>query len=245
MIRGILYWVLGILLTAFLAIFFFLTVPFIKRESKVPYYFVRLWAKLLINILCMVKVEIKGCENLSFYNNYIIISNHRSYTDVLVALAAVPIQFIWLAKQSLFKIPVIGQAMRVCGYVPVEREKYISAVESLEKVKAILQQGKSVWIFPEGTRTPKEVLGRFKRGAFILAKQTDVPLLPVTLVGTDKIFYRPLVVKGRKVLVIIGKPFYYRDFLSEGERDTDAIELLMEKARKIIQTTYNNHVIKS
>jgi len=245
MVRGLLYWVFGILITAFLAVFFFIMVPFVGKESKILPWFVRLWAKILIKGLCMVKIEVEGSENLSHNNNYIIISNHRSYTDILVALAAVPFQFFWLAKKSLFKIPVIGQAMKACGYVPVEREKYISAVESLEKVKTLLQNGKSIWVFPEGTRTPKEVLGKFKRGAFILARQTGVPLLPIALIGTDKIFYRPLVVKGKKVRIVIGKPLYYQNFIDQRKGDAGAMVRLMEEVRRIIQTTYNHHVIKA
>ena len=193
MIRGLLYWIAGLLLTLILAIFVFVCYPFLKKGSGLPHRVSRIWARIAFGFLCGVTLAVDGLEEIDSDRNYIIVSNHRSYTDIFTAAWSIPLDFRWLAKSSLFRIPVLGLAMKACGYIPVERKKSVSALKSLAETKKALLTGKSVWIFPEGTRTPETRLGNFKRGAFILAKETGIPLLPVVLVGTDRVFLKPIV----------------------------------------------------
>ena len=98
-----------------------------------------------------------------------------------------------------------------------------------------------MWIFPEGTRTPEVELRRFKRGAFMLAKESEVPLLPVVLVNTDKIFLRPFIIKPTSVKVIVLDPVYYRDFRKNSIDERSAMEKLMNHMRQIIQSIYNSY----
>jgi len=242
MIRGLLYWIAGLLLTLVLSIVVFLLFPFLKKGSGLPHRISRVWARIAFGFLCGVKLAVTGLERIEPGCNYIIVSNHRSYTDIFTASWSIPLDFRWLAKSSLFRIPLLGLAMRLCGYIPVERERSVSALKSLDKTKDTLLKGKSVWIFPEGTRTPEKELGKFKRGAFILAKDTGIPLLPVVLANTDRVFLRPLVIRPRLVRVLVLPPVYYSDFSKSGtggERET--IQKLSAHIRGIIQTGYDSH----
>jgi len=242
MIRGVLYWIAGLLLTFVMAIAVFLVFPFLKQGSGLPHRISKVWAKTAFGFLCGVKLDVTGLDRIEPGRNYIIVSNHRSYTDIFTASWSIPLDFRWLAKSSLFRIPVLGLAMRFCGYIPVDRERSVSAIKSLDRTKKTLLAGKSVWIFPEGTRTPETALGRFKRGAFVLAKDTGVPLLPVVLVNTDRVFTGPLMIRPQRVKVLVFPPVYYSDFAEKekaGERET--IKKLSDHIRGIIQAGYDFH----
>jgi 1-acyl-sn-glycerol-3-phosphate acyltransferase len=194
--------------------------------------------------MCGVRIEAEGLERIDRSRAYVIISNHRSYTDILVGNASIPVQFRWLSKKSLFKIPVIGLAMRGAGYIPIERERAVSASRSLGMSAETLKSGASVWIFPEGTRTPEKTLGRFKRGAFELARKAECPLLPVVFIGTDDIFERPLKITPRVVRVAVLDPLSFGD-VDEGLEERVRERLLMEKARDLMQRSYDARVSRS
>jgi 1-acyl-sn-glycerol-3-phosphate acyltransferase len=244
MIRGFLYWFVGGLFTTLWFICVLPVIALIKNRALFIHKNIQLWSKLLLKFLCMVTVEVEGEENIDRARNYIIISNHRSFTDILVGSAAIPLQFRWLAKRSLFKIPLIGTAMRMAGYIPIDREHSVSASRSLQRVKEVLGNGISVWIFPEGTRTRMEKLGKFKRGAFLIAIESGKPILPVTLINTDNIFYKPFIVRGRRVKVVIGRPLEPGSFKREGKTIHEVTDQLVALVKKIIQTEYDANVIK-
>jgi 1-acyl-sn-glycerol-3-phosphate acyltransferase len=242
MIRGILYWSLGPLFTLFLAIPFYLLLPLYRTRGDLPHRYIGVWARLLIRIFYGTDIELSGTEHITPGRNFIIVSNHRSYTDILFAHASLRLQFRWLAKSSLFRIPVFGTAMKIAGYIPVERKKYISASRSLDRVKETVRAGISVWIFPEGTRTPKNELGVFKRGAFLIARDTAVPLLPVVLVNTDRIFIRPFVIEPKTVKVMVLEPVLYSDFTRPDAGERQTLDACMRHVRDKIQSQYNAHV---
>ena len=135
-------------------------------------------------------------------------------------------------------------AMKIAGYVPVERGKYMSGSRSLDNVKKVLEDGKSVWIFPEGTRTPKDKLGNFKKGAFLLAKETGKPILPVILTHTDEIFYRTHIIKRKTVKVIICKPVYYKDFKDSSLGERDEMLKMIQAVSGLIQDKFNKYGFK-
>jgi 1-acyl-sn-glycerol-3-phosphate acyltransferase len=243
MIRGIAYWTLGILLTVLMFIFTLATIPFHRRRvNDYVHNMVRRWTTILLRCLLGVRVTRIGEERIDPERAYIIVSNHRSYTDILIGCSVMPLQFRWLAKESLFRIPLIGLGMRWAGYVPIVRERSRAASRSLGEIRRVLESGRSVWIFPEGTRTRRAELGRFKRGAFLVALETGVPILPVTLVHSDRIFVRPLVVGGRDVLVEYHEPVTPPRAGGTGGRVArEDEEKLKERIREIIQTSYTNH----
>ncbi len=240
MIRGLAYWFFGGIATLF---FFFLalfTSPFARHSKDYVHRLAGIWASVLLRILCGVRVRVTGIEHIETEKSYIIVSNHRSFTDILIGHIVMPLQFRWLAKKSLFRIPIIGWGMKRAGYISIEREKSVSALKSLERVRERLLSGKSVWIFPEGTRTPKEILGRFKRGAFVLARDTGLPVLPVVITGSDRLFPRPWKIHRGEVAVDILRSVCY-DEVAAGESG-EALTRFINAVKKTIQSDYDARV---
>jgi len=114
---------------------------------------------------------------------YVVVSNHESFADILL-ISHLPWEMKWLSKAELFKVPVLGWLMRLAGDIPVRRGEGRSAVEALQRCRAVLKQRVSVMIFPEGTRSPTADMLPFKDGAFRLAIDTGVPILPLAVSGT-------------------------------------------------------------
>ncbi len=137
-----------------------------------------------------VKLEVRGLEYLSRGRSYIFAANHRSQFDIPVLAVALPYQIRWLAKESLFRIPLFGWALRAIGYIPVNRKNPRQGLKSLEAAAQKVREGFSVVIFPEGTRSPDQRLLPFKTGGFVLAIKSGHPLVPVALCGTEKIMPR-------------------------------------------------------
>jgi 1-acyl-sn-glycerol-3-phosphate acyltransferase len=112
---------------------------------------------------------------------YIYTFNHQSQLDILVALAILPPGFLFVAKESLFKVPFIGFSMRRSGYISIKRENAKQAAKTLQVIKDRINEGVSVLIFPEGTRTEDGSIGKVKRGSILIAFQTRIPLMPVII----------------------------------------------------------------
>jgi 1-acyl-sn-glycerol-3-phosphate acyltransferase len=245
MIRGVYYWFIGGLVTLLWCIMLLIIFPFFPRRQDIFHNNARYWATFLLRVLCGVRFDVQGLENLQKGKSYIIVSNHRSYTDILVGNATVLIQFRWLAKKSLFKVPAIGWVMRFAGYIPVVRERAVSASRSLDRTADVLRSGVSVWIFPEGTRTPGLKLGAFKRGAFRLARETGTPILPVVFINTDRIFTKPYRVKPQQVEVRVLEAIDPAGFRQSGMNERAVEEQLMEAVRDVIQRSYDARASRS
>ncbi len=114
---------------------------------------------------------------------YVVVSNHESFADILL-ISHLPWEMKWLSKAELFRIPVLGWLMYLAGDIPVRRGESRSAVEALQRCRQILKQRVSVMIFPEGTRSMDGEMLPFKDGAFRLAIDAGVPVLPLAVVGT-------------------------------------------------------------
>ncbi len=112
------------------------------------------------------------------------LANHQSLFDIPALLRAVPGRFRFVAKQSLFRIPVFGWALRAAGFVSVDRDDRAAARQSLAAAEVGLRAGGSILLFPEGTRSTGETLLPFKRGGFLLALRTGLPVVPVGIRGT-------------------------------------------------------------
>jgi 1-acyl-sn-glycerol-3-phosphate acyltransferase len=114
---------------------------------------------------------------------YVVVSNHESFADILL-ISHLPWEMKWLSKAELFKVPVLGWLMRLAGDVPVRRGEGRSAVEALQRCRSVLKNKVSVMVFPEGTRSPTADMLPFKDGAFRLAIDSGVPILPLAVSGT-------------------------------------------------------------
>jgi 1-acyl-sn-glycerol-3-phosphate acyltransferase len=114
---------------------------------------------------------------------WVVVANHQSILDILM-LSRLPREMKWVAKEELFKLPWTGWMMRMSGDIPIRRGDAESGGEALAVAKAYLERGMSVMIFPEGTRSAKGTLLPFKSGAFRLALDAQVPVLPIAVQGT-------------------------------------------------------------
>jgi 1-acyl-sn-glycerol-3-phosphate acyltransferase len=163
-----------------------------------------IWARSVVAVLPGLRYEIKGAENLMPLGKPgIYVANHQSQTDIL-ALFMMGTQFRWLAKQSLFLIPIFGWALGVAGNVPVKRNDRRSRAQCMDEARKVLDLGVSMVFFPEGTRSTDGVLKSFKLGAFSLARDVGVPIIPVTIVGADTLLPKgSFVPRGNSFTVII------------------------------------------
>jgi 1-acyl-sn-glycerol-3-phosphate acyltransferase len=161
-------------------------VSFFSHTGNSVHIIARIWAKSIL-FVSGIKVEVEGITNIDPSKSYIYMSNHRSNFDIPVLLGCLPIQFRWLAKAELFKIPIFGRAMSGAGYVKIDRSNRVSAFKSINQVAAKMKNGVSVMIFPEGTRSEDGDVKPFKKGGFVMAVDTGAPIVPVILRGTRSI----------------------------------------------------------
>ncbi len=143
-----------------------------------------LWARSNAFMLGM-RVSIDGLYHLSDGQSYVLTANHLSQVDILLIYGFLPIEFKWVLKKELLAVPVIGAACTAMGHVVVDRSNSQAAVASIQGVSKRLQNGMCIMFFPEGTRGTEEGdLLPFKRGAFRLAADLQLPVLPMSISGT-------------------------------------------------------------
>lgn len=140
----------------------------------------RMWLKA-----CGAKIKVRGLENLKDGENYVFISNHRSYLDTATLFAYTSRRIGLVAKKELLKVPVLGQGMGFVNIIAIDRSNAEKALQSMKKAREVMDSGYSFGIFTEGTRALPGELLPFKKGAFHLALQTDAPIIPVAIKNTD------------------------------------------------------------
>jgi 1-acyl-sn-glycerol-3-phosphate acyltransferase len=147
----------------------------------------RAWARMLLRV-SFVRLKIEGLEKIDPNGSYVFVANHLSYMDTPVILASIPVQFRFMAKKGLFKIPFLGYHLSRAGHISVPRDNPREAVKSMAEAGRVIREKRiSVLIFPEGGRSPQAKLQPFKEGAFYIAINAGVPVVPVALIGSEKI----------------------------------------------------------
>ncbi|MBU4053368.1 MAG: 1-acyl-sn-glycerol-3-phosphate acyltransferase [Proteobacteria bacterium] len=162
---------------------------FFSKTGNIPHLVAVLWARTIL-FVSRVKVKTQGVHRLDPEKSYIFMANHLSNFDIPALFVGLPVQFRWLAKAELFKIPIFGQGMKGCGYISIDRSNRESAFGSLREAANKIQSGVSVMIFPEGTRSHDGKLLPFKKGGFVLAQNAGVPIVPVTIKGSGVVMSR-------------------------------------------------------
>ncbi|MBI3896270.1 MAG: 1-acyl-sn-glycerol-3-phosphate acyltransferase [Acidobacteria bacterium] len=206
-----------------------------NRQGKILESCRRLWARLIL-AASFVRVTTTGLSKIDFLQTYLLCSNHLSYLDPPVILASVKKPVCFLAKQSLFAIPFLGWVMRKAGDVPLNREDPRQASASLEKAVERIREGISIIVFPEGTRSRDGQLQPFLSGAFRLAIETQIPVLPLAICGTrealppDSLYFR-----GGHVQLLVGEPIPTRGMMKQdrdrlAEQTRQRIEKLLREA---------------
>ena len=188
----------------------------------------RLWGRSIL-VVSRIKVTVEGLSRIDPEHPYIYMPNHQSNFDIPVLLGHLTVQFRWLAKMELFKIPIFGHAMRKAGYISIDRNNRESAFESLRLAAEKIRNGVSVLIFPEGTRSLDGKIQPFKKGGFIMAIDSGVPIVPVVISGA-----RTIMTKGKfrvnpgRIRMSIQQPIDTTAY----SRDTK--QALMKHVRRVI-----------
>ncbi|HTG80384.1 MAG TPA: lysophospholipid acyltransferase family protein [Geobacteraceae bacterium] len=157
------------------------------RSGALYHRHARGWSRVAL-WLAGVRLEVVGAEKVPHGTPVIFMSNHQGNFDILALFHAIPQRFSWIAKEELFKIPVFGHSMARAGYIPLNRGgDGRRALKSVEAAAAAIRGGRSVVIFPEGTRTADGELLPFKKGGFLLACKAGVPIVPLTINGSMQI----------------------------------------------------------
>jgi 1-acyl-sn-glycerol-3-phosphate acyltransferase len=164
------------------------------------------WAKAILSV-CGVKVQVEGVDRVDSAVPRIIMTNHQSAFDIFVLLAVLPVDFKFIMKEELMKIPVFGFACRRAGYIGIVRADPRQAVKSMDRAAERIRSGASVLVFPEGTRSEQGSLQAFKKGGFHLALKAGCDILPVTIIGTSKIMRKgSFRINPGWVRVVVGAP---------------------------------------
>jgi len=164
------------------------------------------WSRSLVE---RAKVDLEIHGSFPRDRSYIVMSNHQSHFDIPILFCVWPGRLRMVAKIELFKVPIWGKAMRVAGFVPVDRSGTREQSQvALDLAAQAIAGGTSIWIAPEGTRSPDGRLGKFKKGGFRLALETNTPIVPVALDGSIDIIPKKttLIRKGARVKVTVGAP---------------------------------------
>jgi 1-acyl-sn-glycerol-3-phosphate acyltransferase len=145
-----------------------------------------LWARFNARVT-PVGVRVSGREHIVPGQSYVVVANHLSHFDILAVYGWLGIDIRWVMKQELRKIPALGYACELLGHVYIDRSNAIAANRSIDAAKSQLRHGTSIFFFPEGTRSRSGEMLPFKKGAFRLATELGLPVLPITLRGTHDI----------------------------------------------------------
>jgi 1-acyl-sn-glycerol-3-phosphate acyltransferase len=178
------------------------------RSRKMLHEVAVLWAKYVFFFSPFWKLRIKGRPLINPSKPYVFIANHQSLLDILVALGGIPNHFKFIAKKELFSLPFLGWHMGLAGYIPLERSSGESGKKTIYKARQWLRQGVSVLFFPEGTRSPDGQIREFKPGAFKIAQEFGIEVVPVVIDGTADAIPKKswMIHKKSKFVISFGRP---------------------------------------
>lgn len=153
------------------------------------YYPQVLWSRLFL-AMTLVRVKVKGRENIDPSTSYVFVANHQSAYDIFTIYALLHHNFRWMMKKELRKIPLVGFACEKSHQIYVDNSTPSALMTTMKRAESLLRHGMSLVIFPEGARTPDGRLHRFKRGAFMLADEFRLPVVPLTIDGAYNVLQR-------------------------------------------------------
>lgn len=180
-------------------------------------------------------LEVRGQELVDQSRSHVVVANHLSILDIMVCFSAVPVPIRFLAKKELFSIPILAPAMRAIGIVEVDRSARSAIHEQVNRqARELVASGRSLIVYPEGTRSQDGELRPFKKGAFSMAIAGGIPILPVTIAGTH-LAWPPgqiHVVGGRRIVAVIDPA------IETGDLKREDVTRLTEQAHEIIAKRY-------
>jgi 1-acyl-sn-glycerol-3-phosphate acyltransferase len=205
-------------------------IPGLDPNNFAGYKIGKFWAWLNLG-LAGTRVKVIGEEKIDRDRSYVIMSNHQSHFDVWALIKCLPLSLRWVMKIELRRIPVFGIGCEKLGQIYVDRSNTEKARESLEAARVKIDAGASVMFFPEGTRSADGGIQEFKKGGFVMALETETPILPITVNGGRFALPkgRPLAMKPGRIQIIIHNPVEVKGL------KYDDREKLLNKVRGIIE----------
>ena len=201
-----------------------------ERKGKLMSWIAINWSKTILKI-GKIKFNIKGLKNIDLRKNYFFVPNHESALDIPLVFASIPMHVVSVAKIELSRIPFFGWSMIAGGHFFVDRSNHKKAMRSIEKARISMNKNpRSVFLFPEGTRSLDGKVGRFKKGGLKLAIDLGVPIVPVGIVGTNQ--FQSNLKKGLNIGNIelnIGKPIQTKKI-----KEKELLSFVEELRKKVI-----------
>ncbi len=186
----------SLVITPFFLLVWSLTFWWDRRKVAV-HFMGTFWAWHYQSLIPFWKLELQGRDKIPWSRPVILVANHRSLVDIL-ALYKIRRPFKWTSKAENFRLPFVGMVLSLTGAIPIRRESLRSAASFLERAEKEIRSGSSVLLFPEGTRSHRKEMRRFREGAFLLAKRTGTGMIPIVHTGSEETFDRgSWVLKGK------------------------------------------------
>ena len=227
----VLFWLFSILTAAILSLG-------AKNKENIFNTIERVFSRIAFKLLGM-KIEIQGLENIPKNEPVIFISNHQSMMDIKLSLACIPINFSFISKDTIFRVPILGAYMKVSGHIPIQRGEDRKAYETLLTAVKKLTAKKSLVVFPEGTRSEDGQLGTFKRGISLIILKSGRRVVPMAICGSNQFMPK----RGwlshpekRCVKINFGKPLSFDNSRTDREYTIQVTNQLRNEVLGLLQS---------
>lgn len=189
------------------------------------------WSKIVCRA-ALCRIQVKANNKLDANQSYVFVANHQGAFDIFLTYGYLGQNIKWVQKYELRKIPFVGKASEIAGHVFVDSSNSRALSQTIDKTESELKEGVSMAIFPEGQRTYTGKMGRFKKGAYVIATQMQLPIVPITLNGPYDILkiHSRLMHPGKKLEIVIHDPIS-----TKGLTEAD-IPFLIDKSRTVIES---------
>ena len=197
------------------------------------YYPGRIWSKVVLRVL-LLPIHVEGREHLHPRQSYVFVANHQGPVDIFLIYGYLGRNFKWMMKKALRKMPLVGVACEKARHIFVDKSGPKAIKETIDKARATLQNGTSLVVFPEGSRSFTGHMGLFRKGAFQLADDLQLPVVPVTIDGSFDVLTRMAgfnFVHWHPLRLVIHEPI---PPVGEGKED---IKHTMEEAYRVIMNS--------
>ena len=195
------------------------------------------WSKIMC-IITLCPVKIIGREKLDKKQSYVFVANHQGAYDIFLLFGYLGQPIKWVMKQSLRKVPFLGKSCEAAGFIFVDSSSPQAAARTIQEAEQRLKDGASITIFPEGSRSKTGKMERFKKGAYQMAMDLQLPIVPVTINGSyDVMPIHTFLINPHKMEVIIHDPIPTNHLVSENMREVATnVRILMEDSKNKIES---------
>lgn len=192
---------------------------FLGNHRVWGYYPGLIWSRLFC-LISLVRIEVRGREKLDRSTSYVFVANHQGAYDIFLIYGYLGHKFKWMMKSSLRRIPFVGAACAAAGFIFVDRSGK-GVRETLAAAEKILTGGMSLVVFPEGSRTPDGKIHRFKKGAYQIADDLSLPVVPLTIDGSYRVLSKnSKLIRPGKIVLTVHDPIFPQ---ADGHYDMDAL----------------------